>query len=325
MPSGNSRMHSTSGNRDMPAPLVSVIINCLNGERYLQEALDSVVAQTLTDWEVVFWDNASDDRSTDIARAYGERVRCFRSPQTYSLGKARNLAVRQARGRYLAFLDCDDIWLPRKLEKQVPLFERNPRVALVFCDTIFFNSRGDLGSVYKKRKPPRGAVFRALLADYFLSMETVVVRTEALAGLGEGFDERFSMVEEKDLFLRLAHEHELDYVDEPLAKWRVHDKSWTQTHYELFSVENELLLRKLRERYDDFDRTYAGEVRAQERKIAWQRALAEWKGGRTARCREILGPYRAGDPKMTAAYLLSYLGARSFAPLMALYHRARRY
>jgi len=309
----------------MGTPEVSVIVNCLNGEAYLREALDSVVAQTYTDWEVVFWDNASGDGSAAIAKGYGDRVRYFRSDETYSLGRARNLALRQARGRYLAFLDCDDVWMPRKLELQIPLFERNRRVGLVFCNTIFFGPKGEFGPAYGASKPPRGMVFRELLANYFLSMETVVVRADALAGLAEWFDERFHVVEEKDLFVRLAHDCEVDYVDEPLAKWRVHEQSWTHTHYQLFSVENALLLDKLRTLYPGLDRAYPEEVRAFARKIAWQAALAEWKGGRAQRCREILRPYAPRDPKMAAAYLLSYLGARAFHWLVPVYMRYHRY
>ena len=80
--------------QDLPA--VSVIMNCLNGEQYLREALDSVVAQTYPDWEIVFWDNASQDTSAAIAKSYGGRVRYFRGETTVPLGAARNLAIAEA-------------------------------------------------------------------------------------------------------------------------------------------------------------------------------------------------------------------------------------
>jgi len=308
----------------MPTPNVSVIMNCLNGEKYVREALDSVRKQTYKDLEVVFWDNASRDGSAGIAKGYGSMVRYFKSEKTSPLSLARNRAIGEARGRYLAFLDCDDVWLPRKLEKQIPLFARNPRVGLVFSDTIFFEKDGEAGRVYAKYKPPRGAAFRELLANYFLSLETVVVRRDALESLPEWFDQRFEVVEEKDVFLRLAHRYEIDYVDEPLAKWRVHEESWTRTHYELFSVENVLLLEKLRAQFKGLDTEYADEVQAFRRKIAWQAALEEGKVGRTGKCREILRPYVANDRKMASAYLLSYLGAGAFRRVASLYTRYPR-
>jgi glycosyltransferase involved in cell wall biosynthesis len=305
--------------------LVTVVINCLDGERYLREALDSVFAQTYPDWEIVFWDNHSSDATGRIASSYGDRVRYFRSDETHPLGQARNLALHEAKGDLIAFLDADDIWLPRKLEKQVPLFERNADVGLVFCDTIFFNDRGDIGPVYRARKPPRGRVFRQLLSDYFLSMETAVVRRRALDGLGEWFDGRLRVAEEKDLFLRLAHGWELDYVDEPLAKWRVHPESHTYRNFDRFGVENAMILDKLRRLEAGFDDLYAAEVESFQRKIAWQCALSEWRAGRASRCRELLRPYLLTAPKFAAAYALSALGPRAFDRMSALYYAWRRY
>ena len=103
----------------MSSPKVSIIINCFNGERYLAEAMDSVFCQTYEDWEIIFWDNASTDNCAEIAKSYGERIRYFKSSSIYPLGKARNLAIENARGDFMAFLDCDDLWFPQKLEKQM--------------------------------------------------------------------------------------------------------------------------------------------------------------------------------------------------------------
>ncbi len=302
-----------------------MIINCLNGERYVREALDSVFAQTHLDWEIVFWDNHSSDGTAAIARSYGERVRYFRGEDTVPLGRARNLAIREAKGDLVAFLDADDIWLPRKLEKQVPLFATNREVGLVFCDTIFFTDRGDIGPLYRNRKPPRGRVFRELLSDYFLSMETVVLRRAVLSSLGEWFDDAFTVAEEKDLFLRIACRWELDWVDEPLAKWRIHDASHTRFEFERFGVENAMILEKFRLLYPGFDGQYAAEVVALERKIAWQRALGEWKAGRLAHCRALARPFALGSPRFAAVYLASCFGARAFHRLMSVYQGWRRY
>ncbi len=123
---------------DPRSPLISVIMNCLNCAKYLKEAIDSVYAQTYTNWEIIFWDNASTDRSAEIARSYDGRLRYFRGSETVPLGEARNRALEQARGEFIAFLDCDDLWMPQKLEKQLPLFD-DPEVGLVFSDSIIFN------------------------------------------------------------------------------------------------------------------------------------------------------------------------------------------
>ena len=100
------------------SPLVSIIMNCLNGERYLRQAIDSVFNQTYTEWEIIFWDNVSTDKSAEIAKSYGERVRYFKSTKTYPLGKARNLAIEKAQGDFIAFLFS--IQSPRKIWSLAP-------------------------------------------------------------------------------------------------------------------------------------------------------------------------------------------------------------
>jgi len=96
----------------MNKPRVSVIMNCLNGEKYLREAIESAYAQTYKNWEIIFWDNASTDKSAEIAKSFDEKIRYFRSDENYCVGKVRNLALAQAKGEFIAFLDCDDTWLP---------------------------------------------------------------------------------------------------------------------------------------------------------------------------------------------------------------------
>jgi K+ transporter len=140
----------------MNAPVVSVIMNCLNSSRDLREAMDSLMAQTFTDFEVIFWDNCSTDASPAIAQSYGEKVRYFRGQSIVPLGEGRNLALAQARGKYLAFLDCDDLWRSAKLERQVALFEANPRVGLVCTDTEIFDGRRVLKRLFAETSPARG-------------------------------------------------------------------------------------------------------------------------------------------------------------------------
>ena len=87
---------------------VSIIMNCFNGEEFLVEAIDSVFNQTYTDWEIIFFDNASTDGSREIAKSYGSKLKYFRINKTVPLGEARNKAITNASGKYLAFLDCDE-------------------------------------------------------------------------------------------------------------------------------------------------------------------------------------------------------------------------
>lgn len=207
----------------MGGPRVSVIMNCLNGERYLREALDSVFAQTYPDWEIVFWDNGSTDASPEIAKEYGDRVRYFRSEETCPLGKARNLAIARATGEYVALLDCDDVWLPEKLDKQVPLGDADPLVALIYSDSFFIDRDGAvIGQYFTQAPPPPGDAFIGLLTRRnFIPCLTVVMRRTVVEKVG-GFNPTLGYAEDFDLSLRIVRAHGASYVNEPLAKYRLH-------------------------------------------------------------------------------------------------------
>lgn len=210
------------------SPTVSVIMNCYNCSRYLKEAIDSVYNQTYSDWEIIFWDNVSTDNSAEIAKSYDSKLRYFRGDKNVLLGNARNLAINKAEGKYVAFLDCDDVWLPSKLQKQVSLFERNPDVKLVFSDCNVINSKREfMYRLFSLQQPYRGFVFNELLlSNNFIPLVTAIVERSVFDNVGI-FDSTYNIAEEYELFLRIAHKYALDYVDEPLAEYRVHDRNWS--------------------------------------------------------------------------------------------------
>lgn len=276
---------------DKRSPLVSVIMNCRNCEQYLAEAVDSVLAQTYNCWEIIFWDNQSTDGSAGVFKAYNDhRLKYYLAPTYTSLGEARNLAMKEAKGEFIAFLDCDDIWLPLKLEKQIPAFE-SENVGLVICDTIFFNEKRDIRQFYKKRKPPVGKVFKELFASYFISLETAIIRASVLNDLDHWFDARFDVIEEYDFFVRIGYVYEVSYIDEVLSKWRVHSSSWTWSRPELFPAETELFIEKMYRCMSNFGDDYAAEILIVRSKIAIQRSIIAWRDGKTSEARQILSPY----------------------------------
>ncbi len=280
-------------------------MNCLNCSKFLREAIDSVYAQTYPHWEIIFWDNASTDCSGDIAQSYDSRLRYFRGEETVPLGAARNKALEQARGEFIAFLDCDDIWMPKKLEKQIPLFA-DPQVGLVFCDTIFFNDKGESERFYSRRRYTTGDCFSILLNNYFLSMETIVIKSAVLRAEKEWFDPRFNMIEDADFFRRIAYRWHLAMVDEPLAKWRVHASSWSWAKSHLFAEENLALLAKYHEIFPDFATAFAPEIRRFERHIALGKAKYLWQSGRPTLARRALTPYLGTNIKLLVFFLMTF-------------------
>jgi glycosyltransferase involved in cell wall biosynthesis len=207
-------------------PLVSVIVNCHNSRKYLRQALDSIYQQTFTDYEIVFWDNQSSDFSGEIALSYGEPLRYFRGDTFLSLGAARNAAIEKARGEYIAFLDCDDIWLPDKLEQQVRLLDSDEGPGLVYSDCYLIDGDGNprKNTYFDSYRPFRGYVFNELLFNDFVPLLTAVIRKEVLNMVGV-FNPGYEIAEEYDLWLRIARHYHFDFCEQPLAKYRIHDGS----------------------------------------------------------------------------------------------------
>lgn len=225
----------------MPNPKVSVIMNCFNSSTYLREAIDSVYAQTYRYWEIIFWDNASTDSSAAIAKSYDEKLQYFHAEKTVPLGHARNLAIEKARGEFIAFLDCDDVWMPEKLEKQMSFLESHDDVAMVYSDILSIDGNGKLiGNYLKNKKFYRGNIFDKLLVYNFIAILTVVLRKKVLDEVGM-FDTNYMIDEDYELFLRISESHNIDFLAEPLAKYRIHGNNLCKKTDILVKEQNQIL------------------------------------------------------------------------------------
>ncbi len=207
-------------------PLVSIIINCFNGEKYIRKALDSVLAQTYKNWEIIFWDNQSKDKSLEIFKSYDDKRFKYFYAESHSpiLYKARNYALEKAKGQFLAFLDVDDWWLPEKLEKQIPLFQ-NSKVGVVYGNCWMFLEKKNKKIIYRKRNLPTGMILNDLLDDYLIGSPTYVIRKKYLDDLKYRFNDEFHIIGDFDLNIRLASIYEFDCVQSPVANIRVHEKN----------------------------------------------------------------------------------------------------
>jgi len=282
-------------------------MNCYNGEKYLREAIDSVYAQTYTDWEIVLWDDASTDGTEEIARSYDDKLRYFQGAKAVSLGQARNWALEKAKGEFIAFLDQDDLWLSEKLARQIPIFQTDTGVGIVISDIYFFNDRElIISQAYLKKKPPTGIVFRELLKNYFISLGTAIIRRKALESLTYWFDERFTMIEESDLFLRIAYTWKLGYVDEPLAKWRMHCGSWTFAHPLSLPRERKMMLDAYVQLFEGFSKNYAEEIRYLKAMIDVSLARIDLDAGRNVDARRKLLPHISCGYKFILLYILCF-------------------
>ena len=205
--------------------LVSVIMNCYNGEKYLRDALGSVINQTYKNWELIFWDNQSSDKSAKIFKSYNDkRFIYYFSPEYCCLNDARNHAIARARGEFIAFLDVDDMWVPQKLEKQMLYFE-DEKVGVVYGNYWFVNKNKETKKIKYSKKLPSGYILNELLCSYVVGLLTIVVRRSAFININKRFDSRFSMVGDFDLMVRLAVDWIFIGLQEPVASYRWHGEN----------------------------------------------------------------------------------------------------
>lgn len=196
-------------------PRVSVVIPVYNSAHLIGRALESVFAQTFADFEVIVVDDGSDDHeelSAVLAR-WGDRVRSVRQANG-GPARARNTAIALATGDLIAFLDADDEWLPVKLERQVGYLDRYPETGLLHTGLI--GGAQTTGTT----APPRQAFCELFHTGFFINTLTVMVPRRVIEATG-GFDERREVhIEDWDLWLRIAADHPLGYIPEPLAYHR---------------------------------------------------------------------------------------------------------
>lgn len=206
-------------------PLVSIVINCFNGEKYLKDALNSILNQSYQNWEIIFWDNQSTDHSAKIFNSFKDkRFKYYYASEHTFLYKARNEAIKRSSGDFIAFLDTDDFWEKDKLELQIPLFD-DLKVAVVYGNHFILNETLNTKKVFLKRKKPRGFILDDLLKDYCTSLLTLVIRKSFLNNYDPPFNSSFHIMGDFDLMIRMSAKYKFDCVEKPIASWRVHGKN----------------------------------------------------------------------------------------------------
>jgi glycosyltransferase involved in cell wall biosynthesis len=239
----------------MKLPTVSVIMNCYNSEAFLREAIESVIAQTLTNWEIIFWDNCSDDHSAEIANSYrDERIRYFKAERHSNLGGARKLAVEHSRGQFLAFLDCDDLFLPDTLETQLRAIESHT-AAVVYGGMTAIDRQGR-ELFYRSPNCQSGNVFDDNLRQYDAPMATIMIRRSVLIEEQLNFDPEIFGSEEYDLLMHLAVSHDFAVVHRSIAKMRLSRNSLTYEVMDKWATDRERTLDHIRERHPGIERSH---------------------------------------------------------------------
>lgn len=203
-------------------PVVSVLVGVYNEEKYIEASLQSLLDQTFGDFEVIVVDDCSTDSSVEIVQLFDDpRVRLLENEENIGLTKSLNRALDAAEGRYVARQDADDLSYPSRLEREVAYLESHEDVALVGTGAYLID--GD-GEIRQERTVLETVSFDDLVAKNHIIHGSILARTDVFESVGR-YDDLFRYSQDLDMWLRIAEEHEIRNIPEPLYYFRIHDES----------------------------------------------------------------------------------------------------
>jgi len=225
---------------------ISVIMSVYNGERYLREAIDSVLNQTFTDFEFIIVNDGSTDSSLKIIQSYDDkRIRLIENDKNIGLTKSLNKAIKQSQGEYIARQDADDISLPGRFKAQLRYFEQHSEVALLGTSVYHINEQGKtIGRVIVLAKPSR-----SLLKENEFNHGSTMFKKVVVDRLG-GYNELLRYSQDYELWLRMAKYYEVSNLTQALYKLRFHEEAVSLKHVDESALYHLLALRLARNNLD---------------------------------------------------------------------------
>lgn len=212
-------------------PIVSVIIPTYNRANYLEKSIQSVLSQTIKDIEIIVINNYSTDNTLEIIDSFNDkRIKIINFKNDGVIARSRNQGLIKSSGKYISFLDDDDLWCPDKLELQIKYLEIHHEFSLVYSNAIIIDEKGNRkGSLLNQEKAKQGWIFPDLLGGNFITILTVLMRRELFDSIGL-FNEEPSLiaVEDYEYWMRIAFKFEFGYIDKPLALYRIHTASMSK-------------------------------------------------------------------------------------------------
>lgn len=203
---------------------ISVIIPVFNGEKTIEETINSILNQSFKDIEIIIINDGSTDATLEIIKNISDtRIKIF-SYANAGLSASRNRGISQAIGEYISFIDADDLWTPDKLECQWQALQENPQAAVAYSWTNYIDESSKFIKSGRKIKA-NGDIFTKLLQINFLENgSNPLIRQKALEKVG-GFDESLAAAEDKDMWLRLAANYEFICIEKPQILYRISTNS----------------------------------------------------------------------------------------------------
>ena len=246
-------------------PLVSIVINCYNGEKYLRQTIESILDQSYQNLELIFWDNHSTDQSKNIIKSYDDkRIKYFFSQNHSTLYQARNLALKECKGDFISFLDVDDYYLKDRIVKQLLHF-KDQKVGVTYSNYYRYYEDINKKKLLTNKMLPSGNLTKYILEESQISFMTVMIRKKSLESLQFNFDQKYSIIGDYDLLYRLSFNWDFYYTKEPLAVYRIHDDN--------FSKNSILFIDELKDWYNKNYSSFANKKNYIYKKIIFLQAL----------------------------------------------------
>ena len=219
--------------------LVSIILNCFNGEEYLKNALKSITNQSYQNWELIFWDNKSSDKSKQIFDSFkNKKFKYFMAKKHTSLYAARNLAISKAKGNFISFIDADDLWEKDKLKKQIKLF-KDQKVAVVYGNSWIRKEKINKKKIFIKYKMKDGLIHNDLIKSYNVGILTAVIKKKFIGKKKKIFNDKYNIIGDFDFFINLSKKNIFKVVQEPVATYRIHEKNLSLLKKDVEIIEYE--------------------------------------------------------------------------------------
>lgn len=225
-------------------PLVSVIMTSYNHERYLPDAIGSVLGQTCQDFELIIVDDASKDRSQEIIRLHerkDSRIRSILHSENQGISRTTNDGFMAAKGEYVAYVQSDDLWLSNKLERQLKVLEQNPDL-VVWTDAMIINGEGrSTGRRFTEKyqatqKPKSGNLFSSLSESNYICGQSIILKTEIAQEIQ--FDPKLIYANDYKFMLELSRRCEFYFIEEPLVQYRIHGDNSISKNKRLWVMDN---------------------------------------------------------------------------------------
>src|SRR3990172_347270 len=202
------------------SPLVSIVLPTYNCAAFLPHSIGSILAQTYNSYEIIVVDDGSIDNTKEVLTPFMQKINYIYYHQNKGSHVARNIGIQSSRGKYIAFIDADDIWLPEKLQTDIEYFETHPEVNMVYSKHLNIDQNGRMLDEASQKRLPSGNIFTQLFSEQnFIITSSVVVRKEIFETTGL-FYEQLSNCQDWDMWLRIAFYFKVGGINTPLVKYR---------------------------------------------------------------------------------------------------------